>query len=416
MKKVFNSFYVLMLLFLSSCASNENVDTTTKGTSGTLVTKINFSQAQGTRATSNAESTAIPITSWSNVKDLQLFLYKEDGTVAFSAIFTPSDGTTSGTEKTFTWTNVPKGTYKLALVANIHSGDIRTTLDGSNWDSALTSYNVIGKSLTTTPGIYADLKTTAFPAQYNNVDGKDAAYLPPSEIFTAYSSSSVKIEEGKTNNDLNSSSSALSLKREISLMRVRVDRTNKTEAANLEDKVHFDTEHSFIVVHRLPKGLRLDGTGAFEDSDKDRILIGAKGAGTFEKTDPTSGYNAGGVILSQGYTLWRDIFVLPTKIASTDLTDLANRKYFIIIAGWADQGYVYADNQKVEEQGGKAVYWWGTINGVFSPNVIREVNLSLKSAGYSTHPVDPDETGGLTITVGAPLNWSSNIVSETIEL
>lgn len=435
MKKVFNSFYVLMLLFLSSCASNENVDTTPKGT-GELIAKINFSQAQGTRATNEtAESNAIPITSWSNVKDLQLFLYdSSNGKVAFSAIFTPSNGVASGEGKIFTWTNVPKGTYKLALVANINAKstnyNIRTTLNGTatvpDW-TTLTSSNILGKSLTT-PEIYADLSTTSFPFPENHVwdTSNDHAYFPPSEIFTAYSSSDVVIEEGKTttepkNND-GSSITALSLTRAISLMRVRVNKEDKDPGAPHLSFVDFKNEKSFIAVHRLPKGLKLDGTGVFQDSDKDRILIGATGTTTFETGDPDSNYkNLDGStpakILKGDYKLWKDIFVLPNTKGTQATKDdaVAARKYFIVIAGWAPKGYVFADGTTVTGDGGKAVYWSGTINGVFSPNVIREVNLNITSPGSPTNPTDPDQVGGLTITVGTPLDWNS-IVSETIEL
>ncbi len=427
MKKVFNSFYVLMLLFLSSCASNENVDTTTKGT-GELIAKINFSQAQGTRATNEtAESNAIPITSWSNVKDLQLFLYdSSNGKVAFSAIFTPSNGVASGEGKIFTWTNVPKGKYKLALVANINAKstnyNIRTTLNGTatvpDW-TTLTSSNILGKSLTT-PEIYADLATTSFPDghTWDTSNDHDKAYFPPSEIFTAYSSSDVVITEGETNN----LSTPLQLKREISLMRVRVNKEDKDPGAPQLNLVDFNKDQkSFIAVHRLPKGLKLDGTGAFQDSDKDRILIGATGTTTFETGVPGSNYktldeSTPAVIIKGDYKLWKDIFVLPNIQGTQATTDdaVAARKYFIVIAGWAKDGYKYANGTSVAA-GGQTVYWSGTINGVFSPNVIREVNLNITSPGSPVNPTDPDQVGGLTITVGAPLNWSS-IVSEKIDL
>lgn len=430
MKKVFNSFYVLMLLFLSSCASNENVDTTTKGT-GELIAKINFSQAQGTRATSDAESTAIPKTSWENVKDLQLFLYdSSNGKVAFSKMFKPkvsSDGS-DGTQA-FTFTNVPVGTYKLALVANIYAGstayNIRTMVNGT--DLTLNTTNVLGKSLTT-PDIYADLATTSFPLghTWNNDNSQNQAYFPPSEIFTAYSSSVVEIKEGETatepKNNGGSSNTALSLTREISLMRVRVNKEDKTPDAPQLSLVDFKHEKSFIAVHRLPKGLKLDGTGVFQDSDKDRILIGAIGTTTFETEDPGSNYrNLDGSttpakILKGDYKLWKDIFVLPNTKGTQATTDdaVAARKYFIVIAGWAKDGYKFANGTSVAA-GGQTVYWSGTINGVFSRNVIREVNLNITSPGSPVNPIDPDEVGGLTITVGAPIDWNS-IVSEKIDL
>lgn len=432
MKKVFNSFYVLMLLFLSSCASNENVDTTTKGT-GELIAKINFSQAQGTRATTDEKSTAIPITSWDNVKDLQLFLYdSSNGKVAFSAIFTPSNGVASGEGKIFTWTNVPKGTYKLALIANINENStdykIRTTLDGGvNWEM-LTAYNVIGKSLTT-PNIYADLVTKNLPNGHTwNASGEGAVihqgYTPPSEIFTAYSSSNVVIEEGKTTDLKKSEDKNLSLKRAISLMRVRVDNSVKPAAPDL-DKVTYDADISFIAVHRLPTGLKLDDSGVFGTSEVKRILIGSEGKTTFNITDPdvendhysiANDSKTQGKIIQGNYKLWRDICVLPNTNGTDSKADAdAARKYFIVIAASVPKGYIYAD-KTVAKNDVQAVYWSGTINGVFSPNVIREVNVNLASAGYPANPTGPDNPGGLIITVGAPLDWSSTIESEKIDI
>ena len=46
--------------------------------------------------------------------------------------------------------------------------------------------------------------------------------------------------------------------------------------------------------------------------------------------------------------------------------------------------------------------------------MIREVNLTLRTGGSTTVPVTPTEYGGLTITVGAPTPWDSNIVNSDI--
>ena len=68
MKKVLLSLASAVLL-LSSCSSDENVSTISK--TGELVTKISFDGL-----TPKAESsTAIPVTNWSNVNKIQLFLY-----------------------------------------------------------------------------------------------------------------------------------------------------------------------------------------------------------------------------------------------------------------------------------------------------------------------------------------------------
>lgn len=409
MKKVFNSFYVLMLLFLSSCASNENVDTTTKGTSGTLVTKINFGSV--TRA--NAESSGVPNTSWNDVKQVQLFLYKKTtpNEVAYSAIFNPSEISETATgQKTLTWTNVPTGEYNLALVANINSASdaIRTSWDnGSNWNT-FDAYNVRGKS-----GIFVDSKegvTADFP-QGHTWQSSDLPYSQPSEVFATYKNDGITIGTGD-----NVIPGDLTLKREISLMRVRVDRT-KSELAN----VNFNHDKSFIVIHRLPKGLEFgfEKSSVSQISIDDRILIGSKGVSTFKEQDPlTDDYSVGTKIIDSKHTLWQEIKVFPNTLGTQDTDAIAkdSRQYFIVIAGWAPAGYLYADGVTKAPEGGAPVYWYGLIRGVFSPNVIREVNLTIKSTGTEVNPPNPTSEGGLTITLGAPMPWNSNIVSETIEL
>ena len=52
----------------------------------------------------------------------------------------------------------------------------------------------------------------------------------------------------------------------------------------------------------------------------------------------------------------------------------------------------------------------------FTPNTIREVNLTLRSGGTTDVPTKPREEGGLTISVGTPEAWSSNIVESALTL
>ncbi len=415
MKKVCDSFFVMVLLFLSACASNEDVDTATSE-SGDLIAKITFEQATPTRVEEGNNSTAIPVTSWSNVKQLQLFLYDATGKIAFSYIIDPA----TSSDKIFKWTNVPVGTYDLALVANVNStsDNIATTWDGGATWTAFDAYNVRNKILNT--DIFVDLKSGSFPGGHTfGITPEDKAYTPTSEIFTAYRKN-VKIELGK---ETNLDGTPLSLVREVSLMRVRIDKTDKPASAPALSTVTFNSDTSFIAVHNMPVKMGFQaGTftgGIFDTSDPNRILIGSTGTTTFKTENPLeTDYSNPTTIIAGNYSLWNDILVWPNAMKADNMAPasdaVAARKYFIVIAAKAPAGYEYADGTIASVA--KPVYWYGTINGVFSPNVIREVNINITSKGYPTNPTDPTQEGGLSIFVSAPEPWNSNIQSETIEL
>ncbi|WP_148038855.1 hypothetical protein [Proteiniphilum sp. X52] len=412
MKKIYFSLITIGILLFAACTNdvpgNQEV---TEG--GSLEAKISF-DAKTLRA---ASSTAIPTVSWANVKQVQLFLYdKASGEVKFSHTVTP----TSAQQK-FSWTNVPAGTYRLALLANVKSNtdDIVTWVNGTKEE--FTNYNVIGKvfnaSFNTTQGLQIDLKEKSLPTSPTipHVWGTSLrGYAAPSEIFTAYSED-VEIKVGET-----TVVPELQLKREISLLRARFNIKEIPVQPDPTKTVHFDnSESNFIAIQRLPVGFGLKvGTfagGVMAASDVDRVLVGSVGADTYKNTDPATGYNPNKIIDSN-FTLWHDIRVLPNASLSENLDKEADasssRRYFIIIGAWVDAGYKFADGTVASEN--KAVYWAGTINGVFTKNVIREVNMTLKTPGYPIIP-EPEDEGGLEITIGLPENWDSVIVNTDIE-
>ena len=121
--------------------------------------------------------------------------------------------------------------------------------------------------------------------------------------------------------------------------------------------------------------------------------------------------------MGSDYTLWKDILVWPNATKADGLSSSSDaavaRKYFIVVAALAPAGYKYADGTTASSP--QPVYWYGTVNGVFSPNVIREVNLKLSSSGLPENPENPGSEGGLIISIGAPQQWD-HIERETIEL
>ena len=104
------------------------------------------------------QSTAIPETSWSNIKQLQFLLYNTSGQVVYSTIVNPTSALT-----TFTYTDVPVGTgYTLVAVANVKSSSdaITTYLDGGTTPTEWTMWNVRQKTL---PNLVIEHKAGDFP-------------------------------------------------------------------------------------------------------------------------------------------------------------------------------------------------------------------------------------------------------------
>ena len=182
MKKVLFSLAFAVMLF-SSCGSDENVPAASK--TGELFTEVTFDGLTSKAAT----STAIPVTTWSNVNKIQLFLYNAtSGVVAFSDIIDPAASTT----KIFKWTNVPQGTYELAIVANINSAtdNVATSLDGgANW-TKFDAYNVLGKALNSQ--LFIDLKNSVLPSGHTSKIAK--IHLYDQEIEETFPPMSVTIE------------------------------------------------------------------------------------------------------------------------------------------------------------------------------------------------------------------------------
>lgn len=422
MKKIYFSLITIAILLFAACNNdvpgNEKVEET-----GTLIAKISFEGKElksAQAATRAAGSTAIPVVSWDNVKQIQLFLYKTDGTVAFSRTVKPSDLDDKTDESgTYTWDNVPLGTYKLGLLANAKSSTdaVVTTIDGT--PAELGDQNVVSKNI---GSILISQKRGDLPVIPRYFTPQDwdprVGYIQPAEIFTAYHVGDVVISEGE-----NIVPGTLTLRREVALLRARFD-IDKIPNNESKDKVNFDSNIGFIVVQRLPENFMLTPAtfsgGVSTTSNVNSVLIGASGTDTYLKEDPSADKYSDPVIIDGNYTRWQDILVLPNAALSENKskTDPAadSRKYFIIIAAQVNHaGYIYEDGTVAEEDG-QPVYWYGIVDGVFTKNVIREVNMTLATKGYPLFPEEPQGQGGLTITIGAPEDWDSEIVSTNMNI
>ena len=389
MRKSIMLFAAFAAMLMSSCSQNSENGDGNDGEKTSFTVKFDFGEATGkTRA---AQSTAIPATSWSNIKQVQLFLYDVSNKIAFSEVITPSAA------GDYTYTNVPVGTYTVVAVANAKSSTdpITTYLDGGTTAEEWTMWNVRQKLAT---NMVLKHKTGTFPSfSPSELTDANAAYEMPAEIFMGSAT-------GVSVSTTGLATAAITLKREVSLMRVRVDKQTNT-------MVDF-SQNASIMLHRIPTSMNIvNGAGAV--SGKDDILV-ASGAGTFKTSDPATGY-APTTILGGTFTLWNDLVVFPNATRGEAAGNAAaDRQYFIVISGLGQNGHVLADGTVLTTP--KTVYWSGTVKEKFLSNIIREVNLTLQSGGSTEPPVDPTESGSLQITVSTPAAWDSNIVASDIIL
>ncbi|MGJ0748617.1 FimB/Mfa2 family fimbrial subunit [Bacteroides thetaiotaomicron] len=415
-RKLILVYSLFAAMVLGACSENNGSlpDDGSEGAKSKLVVQLNFagvgdkSTGVGTRA---PQSTAIPATSWSNIKQVQFLLY--DATtnlIRFSAIATPESDS-----NTFTYTDIPVGTYKLVAVANAKSsGDnIVTYLDGGitamEWDM----WNVRQKDAANLVMTYKGGEFPTFCSSEQTAAG-NTAYIEPSEIFMG--SSDVTIAQGVT------AAPTVSLTREVSLMRVRLNVKEGQSGVDNESTVDF-AQNASIMIYRLPEKMGVlagDNGGVKPDFlSKDKYVLSIFGSDTFKTTEPTSGYT-GTVLGSGNFTMWRDIVVFPNNggrannSVSSTASAAAARQYFIVISATGKSGHVLANGTKLSSN--TPIYWTGTIKENFVPNVIREVNLTLRTGGTTDVPVEPTVNGDLTITVSEPAPWNGNIVESSIIL
>lgn len=410
MKRKFILVYSLFAaMMLGACSENNDPSSeeNQKGAKSKLVVKLNFEgvTGKGGSGQTRAQSTAIPTTSWDNIKQVQFLLY-DAGTnaITFSAIATPQTGTTS-----FTYPDVPAGNYKLVAVANAISStdNIVTSLDGGTTAEVWDEWNVRQKNAT---NLVMSHKQGAFPtfSLPALATAGNTAYSEPAEIFMG--SVDVTISAGTTANP------TIGLKREVSMMRVRL---NVKEGDNGVDNTRVDfTEDASILVYRLPKnmGVLAGNNGGVSATSVVNNVLSIYGSDTFKTTDPASGYS--GTILGGNFTMWRDLIVFPNNggranngVASGDKADAA-RQYFIVVSGKGPVGHKLANGTILDAP--TTVYWSGTIKENFVPNVIREANLTLRTGGSAEVPTVPVDYGDLTIVVSEPAAWDSNIVESSV--
>ena len=389
-------------------ACNKNVKTAepTAENTGKVAFTVSFEAAPGVKA---AKSTAIPKTSWENVKTLQFFLYDNAKKVKY-AYQTTSLPSTNGGKKTFTYTDVPVGTYTLVAVANANPAqNVNTFVGGS--EMTWNSFNVREKLVNT---MFMKHKSGSFPT-FVTMPPANKAFVEPGEIFMA-SKTNVQITNGNT-----TKVEDLKLQREVSMLRARVNvkdtdpGVNNTSTGN--DGVDW-TKNVSIMVYRLPDHmLPMDGNdgGVSTTSTQTNILVYA---GQLNSADPDASKYNPTQIIGGNFTMWKDLIVFPNNGGRSDVNLAANasvdRQYYIVVSAEGKAGHILADGTKLTAP--TTIFWRGLAKGKFSPNTIREVNLTLKSGGQKEVPTEPGQEGTLVVEMGEPVAWNSNIQTEDITL
>lgn len=409
----------------------------------------------GNNATGSTEvdavSNAIPTTDWTNIQYLQIFLYDTNGIIHFSDVIDAASiqsnlnaNPTSNGSVTYTYSNIPVGAYRLMAVANANSAtqNISTAIAGTPTD--WTAYNVVNRYIYNcriTP------KAGNFPIFYQNqvaasgVVRQEVPLMCPTEIFLGQgfqngTNPQVDVISGTT------TAATISLTREVSMMRLRVnlagDETHTNNADirfNTDGKVDF-TRNASIMIATVPDYItpmavdrQVNGetiyAGTSGTSSQSSILLPTAGENNsmFIYSNPTTGYKEGGKIIGidgdpYNANAWRDIMVFPNNNRQITSGADANKplrqnRYLLILSAMGLPGHITREGELTSE---KTVYWVGYINEGFMKNEIREVNIKFTDGGTQELPERPDNIGNLTITVNAPLDWSSAVKASEIEL
>ncbi|WP_163177056.1 FimB/Mfa2 family fimbrial subunit [Bacteroides sp. 51] len=394
---------------MTACSSDQNDDAANvSGKTGTFELSIRFDDSsKGTRA----PSTAIPSTSWSNIKQIQFFLYDNTGKIAWSAIEVPGNGA-EATRK-YTYATVPAATYTLVAVANAQSDNdavFTTTSEGlKNWSVAnVYQQNVANLAIKHATGSWTPAVTAGSKAE-TDLAGL-TPHTQPSEVFMGYQTGVVIASNAPA-------TATLDLKREVSMMRVRLDQKSYPDVVG---NVDFSDAKAAVMLYNLPEqmSIREGDTGGVKTSGGNPNTVVSISTNALSVVGAYSNVSNNNDYLSGNYGWWKDVIVYPNNDGrATNATTgaKASKPYFIVICGIAKAGHHYVGGAAAAV--GAPVFWYGQINEVFTPNNIREVDVILQTGGLPEPPPVIIEYGGLEITVNTPKPWGQNILtSDPIEL
>lgn len=395
MKNIFKATLCVLALSLGmfSCNTEDPGSDTGggEGKEGQVVINLGFDKAPSTRA-SYPTSTAKPTTSWTdNIKDLHiLFVSTADNRVkAARELQLPQDGTT-GTHN-FVLQNIPASPagahYNVYVVANSATGNnIERT-----WEPAA----AVGYEISTLLMKLQEKplgEQPALPAENPEKDSK--GYEEPAEIFIGV------LPNADILADQNNTLSTITLKRAVSMMRVRI---NQSLSGN--ESVQFDVDEASFRIRRVGTSVNVLSTVGFASPKREQAVLYVKGK--FNDADPEGGYSTGTILdPTNKLTLWKDIRLLPGG-SETE----SKEKFDIVLIGKAPAGYIPLSHT-TGLTAPALVAWSGAVQKGVTANNILEVNLTLNSRGKwlddPDHPgiPEPGQYGDVTIDVNLA-DWGS---------
>ena len=395
MKNIFKSTLCVLALSLGmfSCNTEDPGSDTGggEGKEGQVVINLGFDKAPSTQA-SYPTSTAKPTTSWTdNIKDLHiLFVSTADNRVkAARELQLPQDGTT-GTHN-FVLQNIPASPagahYNVYVVANSATGNnIERT-----WEPAA----AVGYEISTLLMKLQEKplgEQPALPAENPEKDSK--GYEEPAEIFIGV------LPNADILADQNNTLSTITLKRAVSMMRVRI---NQSLSGN--ESVQFDVDEASFRIRRVGTSVNVLSTVGFASPKREQAVLYVKGK--FNDADPEGGYSTGTILdPTNKLTLWKDIRLLPGG-SETE----SKEKFDIVLIGKAPAGYIPLSHT-TGLTAPALVAWSGAVQKGVTANNILEVNLTLNSRGkWLDDPDDPGipepgQYGDVTIDVNLA-DWGS---------
>lgn len=396
MKKTVSLLALAAVFAIGAVSCDRGGEPVEKG-NATLSIEYGFKDAQVVQESRGATSSAIPTTNWNeNIKSLTLILTNSSGNIQKVLSPTPPSGTGVGTQPITTISNLDQGnTYKVYLIANAATA---TSPHGTVAISPSPALNdgLVGQNINT-----LTFNTVAHAGPFHA--GITAANQQPTEIFWATKDVTLSGT---------SATAHLELERSVALLRVRINKnfSDATTSAVNADVDFTGAQAAFILRRTSGAGFKavdgaVTGTG-----------VNFYYQEPFIATAPASGYTGSmslGAAGTNDFTLWNDYLILPGGAANV------NDGFSIVIIGQAPAGYIPIDiatggDVATAVPAGTPIFWVAGVDKAITKNNILELNVTLKSKGFTgTIPV-PGTYG--EVVVSAELEEWGNITVANINI
>lgn len=357
------------VVMFTSC-SNEIEQLKGEQGSGNIELAFSF---ESPNVSTKAFSTAKPTTSWGQIKNVDVFFCDQSDNIIVTKQIQASQFTASGaigTPQKIMFKDLKVGNYKVYAFANASDAEMvpHPVQVGSAplWSTGA----VEGKNI---DDVYMMLKsagTDRVRATEQNI------YNKACNLFQA--KTTANIESGK---DVQVN---LPLKRQVSLLRVRINKNGYTTS--------FDNGDAFVKIMDNP--LQVSTLGSKSSSITKNSVIKEKTP--FKVTNPTTGYE-GGTIIDAQHTQWLDIIVPAASRENYPFDDGFKRPFIVLKGkkGAEDRYYGFYLPLKADNK------WTYT-----KENTIYDLSVKLTSDGSTTEPEIPTPVGNVDLNVSV-VDWGA---------